>query len=204
MEILDWSNSSDVQLAKIFFNKYVTSWNPRDLNCRNIMVPRSLNDDPCLLNVGQIFSSNPHNDYKELLNRVQKHTKCTVDSCLCKKGTILTCWYNAPWDLCDESRLFIDDQGRKKYEPTRNDDKLNVHNIDLLTMWRANVDCQPVLSRYAMLKYIAKYTSKAEKRFESYRHMLKRISNSIGSEDHALCAYRKFLAETIVDREIGA
>jgi len=27
--------------------------------------------------------------------------------------------------------------------------------------------------------------------------MLTRISNSIGSEDHALCAYRRFLAETI-------
>ena len=61
-------------------------------------------------------------------------------------GIILTCWYNALWDLCDESRLFIDDQGRKKYEPARNDDRLNVHNIDLLTMWRENVDFQPMLS----------------------------------------------------------
>ena len=96
-----------------------------------------------------------------MLNNVQRHTKCTVDSCLCKKDTILTCQYNYPWDHFDESRLFIDDQGRKKYEPTRNDDRLNVHNIDLITMWCANVDCEPVFSRYAVLKYIAKYASKA-------------------------------------------
>ena len=74
------------------------------------MVPISLNDDPWLLNTDHIFSCNPHNDYEELLNRVQRHTKCSVDSCLRKKGTILTCRYNAPWDLSEESRLFIDDQ----------------------------------------------------------------------------------------------
>lgn len=134
MERLYWSNGSDVKLVKRFFYKYVTAWNPRDIHRHNIMVPQSLNDDPCLLNIGQIFSYNPHNDYEELLNHVQRHTKCNVDSCLCKNDTILICQYNAPWDLCDELRLFIDDEGRKKYEPKRNDDKLNVHNIDLLTM----------------------------------------------------------------------
>ena len=34
--------------------------------------------------------------------------------------------------------------------------------------------------------------------------MLTIISNSIGSHDHALCAYIKFLVETIVDHDIGA
>ena len=34
--------------------------------------------------------------------------------------------------------------------------------------------------------------------------MLTRISNSSACEDHALCAYEKFLAETIVDHDIGA
>lgn len=62
MEILNWSNSANVQLAKIFFDKYVTTWNPRDIHCHNIMVPRRLNDDPCLLNTRHIFSSNPRND----------------------------------------------------------------------------------------------------------------------------------------------
>ena len=61
-----------------------------------------------------------------------------------------------------------------------------------------------MLSWYDVLKYIAKYASKAEKMFESYHDMLTRIYNSIGFEDHALCAYRRFLAETIVDCNIGA
>jgi hypothetical protein len=100
-----------------------------------------------------------------------------------KKGSILKCRYNAPWEVRDDSILFIDEKGKKKYEPTRNDDRLNVHNVDLLAMWRANVDCQPVVSRHVVLKYIAKYASKAEKRSESYQDMLTRISNSSGSED---------------------
>ena len=104
MERLDWSNDCDLQHEKRFFDNYVTAWNPRDIHRRNIMVSRSLKDDPCLLNTGHIFSCNPHNDYEELWNNVQRHTKCSVDSCLRKKGTILTCQYSSPWDLCDESR----------------------------------------------------------------------------------------------------
>ena len=34
--------------------------------------------------------------------------------------------------------------------------------------------------------------------------MLNRISNSIGCKAYALCAYRKLLAEMIIDRYIGA
>ena len=92
----------------------------------------------------------------------------------------------------------------KNYDLERNDDRLNVHNIDLLTMWRANVDCQLVPSQHAVLKYIAKYATKAKKMSESYQDMLTRISNSISSQDHALCASRSFLVETIVERDIGA
>lgn len=39
MEILDCSNSSDVQLANMFFDKYVTAWNLHDIHRHNIMVP---------------------------------------------------------------------------------------------------------------------------------------------------------------------
>ena len=71
-------------------------------------------------------------------------------------------------------------------------------------MWRGNVDCQPVVSQHAVLKYIAKYASKIEKRSESYQDTPTRISNATASEAPALCAYKRFLVETIVDRDIGA
>ena len=56
MERLDCSNDCDLQHAKRFFDNYVTTWNQREIHHRNIMVPRSLNDDPFLLNTDQIFS----------------------------------------------------------------------------------------------------------------------------------------------------
>ena len=54
------------------------------------------------------------------------------------------------------------------------------------------------------MKYIAKYASKAERRLESYQDMLKRISHVVDFEIPSICAYKKNLAETIVERDIGA
>jgi hypothetical protein len=75
MEILDWSNLSYVHGENTYFDRYVIAWNPRDIHHKKIMVPRSINDEPCLLNTYQIFSSTPHDDYEHLLNHVQRHTK---------------------------------------------------------------------------------------------------------------------------------
>jgi hypothetical protein len=176
MDTLDWTNPLSVDAIRTFFDRYVTTWNPCDIHRRNIMVPPSPNDDPFLLDSTQIFSSNSSEDYEHLVNRVQRHTKCTLHSCLQKNGSILTCRYNAPWEVCNESLLSTYKKCHKKYVPGRNNDRVNVHNAALLTMWHANVDCQPVVSRQA----------------------------SEAPEAPALCAYKRFLAETIVDRDIGA
>jgi hypothetical protein len=52
----------------------------------------------------------------------------------------------------------------RKMSHHENDDRINVHNIDLLSMCRANVDYQLVFFHRVVLKYIAKYASKEEKR----------------------------------------
>jgi ATP-dependent DNA helicase PIF1 len=139
----------------------------------------------------------------ELLNQVQRHTKCTKTTCLCMKASKLQCRYNCPWTLQSNSSLFIDASGKKKYEPARNDDRLNIHNPDILTIWRENMDCQPILSRHAVMKYISKYASKAEGRSESYHHMLTRITDTLSPTDPASFAYRRLHTKAIVDRDIG-
>ena len=122
---------------------------------------QSIEDGTFLLDTKDILSSNPLHDYEQLLNRVQRHTKCTANSCLCKKGNTLECRYKCPWKVQNESSLYIDEKGQKTYNPTCNDERLNIHNPSILQTWRENVDFQPVLSCYAVLKYIAKYPSKA-------------------------------------------
>lgn len=66
-----------------------------------------------------------------------------------------------------ESTLFYDELRPKSYEPSRNDDSLNIHNPQMVSIWRANVDCQVVISQLHVLKYIAKYASKVERKSES-------------------------------------
>jgi len=52
------------------------------------------------------------------------------------------------------------------------------------------------------LNYIVKYASKEEKRSKIYQDMLTKISNASDLEAPAFCAYRRFLAQTLVDCDI--
>ena len=114
--------------------------------------------------------------------------------------------YNAPWPInLTGSKLYEDiGIGEKKFEPARNDDRVNSHNRHILQLWRANIDWQPVLSRHAVIKYIAKYASKAEKSSETYHQMLMRLSNMENPDDLAARAYKRLLTETLIERDIGA
>ena len=67
-----------------------------------------------------------------------------------------------PWELHATSTLQIDEHGRKTCNPARHDDRLNIHNYDILSIWRANVEFQRVLSCHVVLNYILKYASKVE------------------------------------------
>ena len=74
--------------------------------------------------------------------------------------------------------LFIDANGHKTYNPTRNDFVLNIHNPAMLSIWRDNVDFQPVISRHVVLKYISKYASKVE----SYHTILSWLAHATSIE----------------------
>jgi len=175
METLNWDNIEAVDLAKQFFDKYISAWNPRLSTISNQSISQTNVEDPCLLSTSDILRNNPFNDYVQLINCIERHTKCTENACLRKKGSSFECRYKAPWELHAHSSLFIDSNGQKTYTPARNDDRLNTHNPTILYIWRANIDCQPVLSIHAVQKYIAKYASKAEKKSETFHDMLRRI-----------------------------
>ncbi|XP_059064840.1 uncharacterized protein LOC131856900 [Cryptomeria japonica] len=201
---LQWNDIQLVQNALAYIDKYVSAWNPRSHALRNQMFHRSIVDNPCLMDTSMIVSSDPFIDYCYLANRVQRHTKCTIQTCLRRKGTSLQCRYKAPWNITEKSSLSNDDNGQPKHTPARNDDRLNLHNPFILSIWRANVDCQPVLSIDAVIKYIAKYAAKAENKSETYHAMLSQISTNFESDKPAPNAFRKMLLDNLVDRDIGA
>ncbi|XP_059064700.1 uncharacterized protein LOC131856792 [Cryptomeria japonica] len=163
MDIIDWHNDNEVHMAKRFFDTYVSAWNPRTKADRNNTVSYAAIDDPCLADTAKIFSMSPTTDYEALVNTLERHTKCTQNTCLRKKGNLFKCRYKAPWPEQQTSTLTIDTNNKPCYTPTRNDDHLNIHSPCMLSIWRANIDCQSVTSRKAVLQYISKYASKSEK-----------------------------------------
>lgn len=128
-----------------------------------------------------ISRADPSIDYTELLNVVQWHTKCSEYTCLKKKNSTLECRYKAPWPEQLESSFLLDHNNNPSYKRERNDNHLNVHNPTMLTIWRANVDCQAIYSKKAVLQYISKYASKTEHKSKSYTDMLKHIVGSTNS-----------------------
>ncbi|XP_057822399.1 uncharacterized protein LOC131034819 [Cryptomeria japonica] len=201
---MQWNHIPSIQNALQYIDRYVSAWNPRALDLRNQTFHRSIIDDPFLMDTTMIQSSDASNDYCELVNSVQRHTKCTAQSCLRRKGTTLLCRYKAPWTIQEKSTLSNVENGQPKHTPARNDDHLNLHNPFILSIWRANVDCQPVLSIDVVIKYIAKYAAKAENKSETYHQMLSRISTNFEPDKPAPNAFQKMLLENLVDRDIGA
>ena len=98
---------------QIFFDTYVTAWNPHATHLLTSRLHHSTTNDPCSLASPSIFASNYSVDYEELVNFVQRHTRCSESTCLRKKGTSVQCRYGFPYELQAASSLFIDPNGRK-------------------------------------------------------------------------------------------
>ena len=96
-------------------DKYVSTWNPRRTKSRNKKFYQEIIEDPFLLETNKIMKNNPLNDYIELLNHVQRHTKCTPQTCLQRKQTTMVCRYKAPWALQEKSNSSFAENGEPKY-----------------------------------------------------------------------------------------
>jgi hypothetical protein len=88
--------------------------------------------------------------------------------------------------------LFLDAYGKTKFEPARNDDLINIHNHDILIVWKENMDFQRTLSLHTVIKYISKYASKAKGRLESYHCMVTRITDTLNPTNLGSFSYGWF------------
>ena len=114
----------------------------------------------------------PDKDYEDLVNLVQRHTKCSSAYCLYKKGenSDYSCRFNFPKDISTNTHLeyepFKTKDGKERYKvrvvTKRNDGRLNNNQCLQLQGWRANCDIQVIIDYHSCLEYIAKYASKGE------------------------------------------
>ena len=49
--------------------------------------------------------------------------------------------YKAPWIVQTNLDISISATGQEKVNLTCNDERINLHNASILSIWRANVDC---------------------------------------------------------------
>ena len=130
---------------------------------------------PCQKQFKDISDSDMDSDYVDLINIVQRHTRCSTSYCLRKSGenSELNCRFHFPFDQCAKTHLTfekihcknnVDEHYRVKIVTKRNDPRLNNNHQIQLQGWRANCDTQVVIDHYACLEYLAKYAAKGELR----------------------------------------
>ncbi|CAG8802972.1 2782_t:CDS:2, partial [Cetraspora pellucida] len=144
-------------------------------------------------------------DYIDLINKLQRHTRCSPSYCLrINKSGQQFCRYGYPKEISEHTYLRDDNHGHPELVTKRNDPFVNPHSRLQLQGWRANIDLKPVLSIHAALQYISKYTSKAEPRSTAFSDILNHILCNSRPEDSSLVAIQRLLLHNVAERDISA
>ncbi|KAJ1518827.1 hypothetical protein ONE63_011559 [Megalurothrips usitatus] len=153
----DLAQCSDEEILKVlsYFDRYISTTHP-DINCPASPV------HPCQKKLSEVLDIK--RDLAELLNRVQRHTKCSEAYCLRinKKTKKKECRFKFPRELLEYSQIVITPDNDVELLTARNDQYLNKFNDYIIQTWRANIDVSPVLSKRALVNYLAKYITKSE------------------------------------------
>ncbi|XP_052129345.1 uncharacterized protein LOC127750839 [Frankliniella occidentalis] len=181
-----------------YYTNLISCDNP-DVNLTPSMI------HPCQLSLDDIDDFDY--DMSQLVNYLQRHTKCRKDHCLRKtsKTKTLTCRYGFPKDLVQEPELIFKGDEVVDIMFSRNDNFVNKYNEWILQTWRSNIDVSPILSQGIVYKYIAKYASKSEPKSLSYNEILSAIiEKKCEAADPCKKAIRKLLLSSCGDRDYCA
>lgn len=160
--------------------------------------------NPCRRKYSQVPLERRDQDLQELLNNVQRHTKCGK-TCLRKKrgSNRETCRFNFPQTLRDHSSI-EKPNGAYEFLPKRNDERMQRYNSYVSQVWRANTDFTPIVSNESVLNYIAKYASKSEKSSESYQDLAKRIAANRNPDTTPQSIIKKIILSSVSERDYSA
>jgi ATP-dependent DNA helicase PIF1 len=196
---IDWNTIKDNEEEKTNVMRYldsvVTTINP------NINAPFP-ERHPCQKGSDEINYN--LQDYVELINKLQRHTRCSPSYCIRVKGGQQVCRFGYPKDINDHTIICEDKQGQPELVTSRNDPYINPHNRMQLQGWRANVDIKPVLSIHAALQYISKYASKAEPKSVAFTEIFNQILNQSNQDENSLTSIQKLLLNSVAERDISA
>ena len=199
--VIEWKRlkENDDEMDNIikYIDSMVTTINPGI----NATIPTH---HPCQKRSDEI--ENDEQDYIELINKLQRHTRCNLSYCLHvnRRTGQQICRFGYPKEFNNRTYIREDQNGQPELVTARNDPNINPHNRLQLQGWRANVDLKPVLSIHAALQYISKYASKAEPRSMAFSEIFSKILNDSNPDDPSLTSIQKLLLNSIAERDISA
>ncbi|EXX53021.1 hypothetical protein RirG_247740 [Rhizophagus irregularis DAOM 197198w] len=127
---------------------------------------------PCQKGVEEI--NDDLQDYVELINKLQRHTKCSPSYCLRSKQRQQVCRFGYPKERSDHLFVYEDNHGQPELVTSRNDPYLNPHN------------------------------SKSEPKSAAFTEIFNQILNKSNLDENSLTSIQKLLLNSIAERDISA
>ena len=169
---------------------------------------------PCQRSYKDIPEHEKDSDYVDLLNTVQRHTRCSTSYCLRKQQNEcdLKCRFHFPFNHSPQTRLDFERVHSKSNElqytakivTKRNDYRLNNNQRLQLQGWRANCDLQVVIDHYACVEYLSKYAAKGEPRSPLLKQTFTSIIQNMDTTSDPHKAIKKVVMKTLGERDYAA
>ena len=162
---------------------------------------------PCTIPIVEFSDSD--RDYCDLVNTVQRHTRCSAAYCLRKKGPLKEpkCRFDYPRVLQAECTLTFeklpDNIIRTILTTKRNDPCVNTHNRLMLHNWSANVDVQVIVDVNACARNMAKYAAKGEPRSQSVQSLFKSCVNNMNSTSSSHTVHQRCMLRIVGKRDFS-
>ena len=167
---------------------------------------------PCKRKLEDLNDEDLDNDYADLVNSVQRHSKYNSAYCLRKKSNgEQYCRFNFPFENCEETYIDFEEvnsmKNGKQYRPKivfkRNDAIVNRHQRLQLQSWRANCDIQPIIDYNACLEYLAKYASKSEKISDVARDAFISVVENLKGTEQMRSVIQKLMIKAVGERDFS-
>ena len=153
-------------------------------------------------------------DYTDLLNTVQRHTRCSTSYCLRKKhgSSELKYRFNFPYNHCTKTKIEFEElhsveknaKYRAKIVTQRNDARLNNHQQLQLQGWRPNCDIQVVIDHYACVEYLTTYAAMGEPRSPLLKQAFNSIVQNASNNTQPQKVIKKIVMKTLGERDYAA
>jgi ATP-dependent DNA helicase PIF1 len=204
IEQLKLDDPESIRVFIAFWDPIVSTWNPGTPGTENEVPPSAQHPSAMLPST----LTDSQRELAQMLNRVQRHTKCAAGYCLRRHKTTGEeyCRFKFPFDLSDVTFIkeSVQKAGVAELITRRNDALLNIYIAAWTLGWRANSDSRPIQDVGAPVVYASKYISKAEPTSATYLKVLQTVISHLDDGTAAGVAHQKLLSAMVAERDISA